>query len=346
VFRTVWRDLCKGKQSCQTVRNFCTDHGDNQNGKKKVITVLRISISIILLAVILAFADINKIAASLKNFKQEWFFPIFFLILLSVIVSTFKWNTLIKAQNVSIRITTLFAYYNCGLFFNNFLPSSIGGDGIRIFLAGKKADNYSAAASSVVMERTIATVTLAFLGLASAVFATRPSRIAVNLLAVLFFAGVLLAFVLISGWVPRFIRKKDGKISRAWVRFADSASELKKKKKALGICFLQSILFQVIVALIVGAITIGLNQPPLALPDLFLITSASSVLAMVPLGLNGYGMREGAYIYLLRPFGYSTSAALTVSILFAFFVTIYSLMGGMYWLLMNRKQRKAGYSYE
>lgn len=314
--------------------------------KKKAMTALRISISIVLLVLVFAFADINKVLLSLRNFKGTWFLPIFFLILLSVIVSALKWNTLLKAQSVSIRITTLFAYYNCGLFFNNFLPSSIGGDGIRIFLAGKKADNYSAAASSVVMERTIAAVTLALLGLASSIFAANPSRIAVNLLAVLFFAGILLSFVLLSGWVPGFLKNKEGKISTAWIGFADSARELKKRKKALGICFLQSILFQVIAALVIGAITMGLKLPLLSLPDLFLITSASSVLAMVPLGLNGYGMREGAYIYLLMPFGYTTSDAVTVSILFAFFVSVYSLMGGIYWLLMKKKQRKTGYVYE
>lgn len=305
--------------------------------KKKVITILRIVISMVLLAVVVKFADIDKVAKSLKNFNQIWLLPIFLLILLSVIVSSFKWNTLIKAQRVSIRINTLFSYYNCGLFFNNFLPSSIGGDGIRIYLAGKKADNYSAAAASVVMERTIATVTLAFLGLISAVFANNPSKLAINLLAVLFVVGVLLAFVLISGWVPKSLKNKEGKISIAWVKFSDSARELKEKKKELAICFIQSLLFQVIVALVIGAIMIGLNQPLLALPDLFLITSASSVLAMVPLGLNGYGVREGAYIYLLKPFGYTTSAALTVSILFAFFVTVYSLVGGINWFVINKE---------
>lgn len=307
--------------------------------KKKIITILRIAFSIILLTVVIKLADFDKVAKSLKDFDQIWLLPIFLIILLSVIISTFKWNTLIKAQNVSLKLVTLFSYYNCGLFFNNFLPSSIGGDGIRIFLVGKKRENYSVAASSVVMERTIATVTLALIGLVSSIFATNPSKIAVNLLAVLFMVGVLLTLILIYGWVPRKLKNKDGRISNAWIKFAKSSGTLKEKKKELAICFLQSILFQVVVAFVIGAIMIGLNQPLLKLPDLFLITSASSVLAMVPLGLNGYGMREGAYIYLLKPFGYTTSAALTVSILFAFFVSIYSLLGGVNWLFISRNQK-------
>ncbi len=306
--------------------------------KKGLITILRFGISVILLILVIKLADLKKIVEVLKDFRQIWLLPIFLLIFLSVLISAVKWNTLMKAQGVAIRLLTVFQYYNCGLFFNNFLPSSIGGDGIRIFLAGKKTDNYSAAASSVVMERTIATVSLAFLGLVSSIFANNPSKIAINLMAILFFIGIGLAFVLISGWVPKKLRNHNGKIGKAWFKFADSAKELQKHKKQLLICFIQSVLFQIVVAFVIGAIVKGLDQPELNLPDLFLITSASSVLAMVPLGLNGYGMREGAYIYLLKPFGYSSSQAVTVSILFAFFVTIYSLLGGINWLVIGKKK--------
>lgn len=306
------------------------------NGKR-IMTVLRFGISVILLIIVIKLADVNKIIEVLKNFNQIWLLPIFLFIFLSVIISAIKWNTLLKAQGESIKLNILLQYYNCGLFFNNFLPSSIGGDGIRIFLTGKKTDNYSVAASSVIMERTIATVSLAFLGLVSSIFAKNPSRIAINLMISLFIVGIALTFVLASGWVPRRLKNREGKISRAWIKFADSAKELQKKKVQLLICFIQSVLFQIVVAFVIETILLGLNQPILNLADLFLVTSASSVLAMVPLGLNGYGMREGAYVYLLKPFGYSSSKAVTISILFAFFVTIYSLVGGINWMFLSKQ---------
>lgn len=309
--------------------------------KKRIMTILRFVISVILLVIVVKLADLQKIVEVLQNFNQIWLLPIFLFIILSVLISAIKWNTLLKAQGIHIKIQTLFQYYNCGLFFNNFLPSSIGGDGIRIFLTGQKTENYSAAAASVIMERTIATVSLAFLGITSSFFALYPSKIAVILMVILFFIGIMMAFVLISGWVPRKLKAHDGKISRAWVSFATSAKELQKQKKQLFLCFIQSILFQVFVALVIGAIIKGLGQHELKLPDLLLVTSASSVLAMVPLGLNGYGMREGAYIYLLKPFGYTSSQAVTVSILFAFFVTLYSLIGGINWLIISKPIQKA-----
>jgi len=152
--------------------------------------------------------------------------------------------------------------------------------------------------------------------------------------------GIFLIVILISGWVPKKLQRNQGKISKAWIEFTDAAKELKKKKNKIFLCFFQSLLFQILVAFVIEAILMGLGGPPLELANLFLITSASSVLAMIPLGLNGYGMREGAYIYLLSPFGYSSSQAVTISILFAFFVTIYSLVGGINWFLIHKQSEK------
>jgi len=311
------------------------------NKKKQLMIIFKIMISVSLLAGLIIFADIDKIISSLQGFKLKWLPLIFLLITLSVVVSTFKWEVLVKAQNVSIRFSTLFGYYIIGLFFNNFLPSSIGGDGVRIYLTGKKTNNYSSAASSVVVERILATVTLAWLGIVSVIFAQKPSQYAVVLLIILFIAGLFLTCILLTGWVPQFVRNKDGKISNAWISFADSSGELKHHPQELMICLFASLVFQIIVSLVIGAIMIGLNQTMIPLPDLFLVTSASSVLAMVPIGLNGYGMREGAYIYLLQPFGYTPSAALTVSVLFALFVSMFSLIGGIYWIRCMSVAKKA-----
>ena len=82
----------------------------------------------LLLSILIKFADVDKIITSLKDFNLKWLPLIFLLIILSVVVSAFKWGILLKAQNETISIRNLFGYYMSGLFFNNFLPSSIGGD--------------------------------------------------------------------------------------------------------------------------------------------------------------------------------------------------------------------------
>ena len=305
------------------------------NKKRKLYTALRISVSLILLGILIYFADLDKIYRLLHTFQLFWLTFVFGFIALSVVISALKWGVLLKAQNNKIPFYLLFRFYLTALFFNNFLPSSIGGDGVRIMLAGKHCDRTASAAASVVMERVIATISLALLGLTGAIFARKPYPLAIWLLSILLFVGIIIEWILITGWVPNFIKRQDNKLGNAWLSFSKSASELKKHPLSLLINLFLSLLFQIDVALVAASIIGGLGLTIPGIFDLFFITAATSVMAMVPIGLNGYGLREGAYILLLRPFGFSAASALTVSILFGIFVSIFSLLGGLHWMFFR-----------
>ncbi len=310
------------------------------NKKRKLFTVLRIFVSLLMLGMLIFFADLDKVYRLLLTFQPYWLPLVFGLIALSVLVSSIKWGILLGAQNNKIGFNSLFRIYLIALFFNNFLPSSIGGDGVRIALAGKYCDRTTSAATSVVMERAIATISLALLGLSGAFFAKKPYPLAVGLLGVLLLVGIIITFILLTGWIPNFIKKQNGKIANIWIPFSKSAGMLKKQPRALIMNLLISLLFQIIVAMVVAAVMGGLGLTIPGIFDLFFITAATSVLAMVPIGLNGYGLREGAYIILLRPFGYTAASALTVSVLFGIFVSIFSLLGWIQWML-SRPNSKA-----
>ncbi|MFH0976285.1 MAG: lysylphosphatidylglycerol synthase transmembrane domain-containing protein [Spirochaetota bacterium] len=300
--------------------------------KRYLFLILRISVSLLLLGIVIAFADLDKIYQSLVHFELSWLPAVFGFIILSVIISAWKWGLLLGSRNFK-SIIYLFRIYVKALFFNNFLPSSIGGDGVRIILAGKYYGRTAHAAASVVVDRALAAVSLALLGIAGAAFATKPFLPAIGLMCVLFIAGVLATYILLTGWTPAFIKTRNGRISKSWISFSESACGLMDQPRALWFSLALSFVFQICVALVVASVMKGLGLPVPGAPDLFFITSASSVLAMAPVGLNGYGMREGAYIFLLQPLGYSISSALTVSVLFAVFVSIFSLTSSIDWIL-------------
>ncbi|MBQ7636600.1 MAG: flippase-like domain-containing protein [Lachnospiraceae bacterium] len=305
--------------------------------KKWIGTFIKIVISAVLLTILVMSADIEEIGEALAGFKAPWGVAVILAIALSVYVSALKWGELLKAQGVRISSPKLFGYYICGLFFNNFLPSSIGGDGARAILAGQEGGTVGGAAS-VVMERILATVTLAILGLVSAVFSRHPAGIVLILMGTILAAGLLLAVVQLTGWVPERLKKSEGKIAGVWKTFALKSTEIRRHPKAIAISLLESLIFQILVAVVVETVIAGLGLQLLPLPDLCMVVSASSVLAMVPVGLNGYGLREGSYAFLLAPYGYSTAQALTISVLYALFVTLFSLAGGPLWLVLKKKK--------
>lgn len=303
--------------------------------KKWLGTLIKFAVSAVLLIILIISTDIKEIGNALAGFKLIWLIPVLLTITLSMVVSALKWGVLLKAQGVSVSVFSLFCYYVCGLFFNNFLPSSIGGDGARAILAGRKSGSVSGAAASVVMERILATVTLSVLGLLGAVFAKNTVPLVIILMSVLLAVGILLALIQMTGWVPKRLKDSDKKIASVWKSFAQNSAAIRKAPKAIAVCLLESLVFQFLVALVVAGVMAGMGLPLLPLADLCMVVSASSVLAMVPIGLNGYGLREGSYAFLLAPYGYSTAQALTISVLYALFVTLFSLAGGPIWLVMK-----------
>lgn len=305
---------------------------------KWLSTLLRFIISFSLIYVLILFADIQLIISSFADFSIYWVLIVLILIALSVLVSAWKWATLLQALQIQISLRKLFQIYSTALFFNNFLPSSIGGDGVRIFLAGKYGGNTAAVASTVVLERTIATVTLALLGLIGAFLSAHPLQSAIWLLIGLLLIAMILSTILLAGWTPKFIQRGTRKWHQAWRHFADAAGELRKRRKAIFHCFLLSILFQLNVVIVVIAVMEGLQLQLPTFADMTYIVSASSVLAMIPIGINGFGLREGSYILLMEPFGFSAAQAMTISILFALFVSLFSLWGGINWLFVKRQK--------
>ncbi len=311
----------------------------NPSQKKWITTIIKILISAALLSILVLSTDIKEIGEALSGFKAPWAAAVLFAIALSVLVSALKWGELLKAQGVRISPLKLFGYYTCGLFFNNFLPSSIGGDGARAILAGQEGGTVGGAAS-VIMERILATVTLSLLGLLGAVFSQHTPEIVLVLMGAILAVGVALAAVQLTGWVPKKLKTSEKKAAGIWRTFAEKSADIRKHPKAIVICLAESLVFQFLVAVVVGTVIAGLGLEMLPVPDLCMVVSASSVLAMVPVGLNGYGLREGSYAFLLAPYGFSTAQALTISVLYALFVTLFSLAGGPLWLILKKGKKE------
>src|SRR5258705_2351670 len=85
------------------------------------------------------------------------------LFLTSSLIGSWLWARLLRAQGVRIPYPKAASYYFVGLFFNNFLPSNVGGDITRISDASKHADRMSSVFSATLMERLIGVVAIGFL---------------------------------------------------------------------------------------------------------------------------------------------------------------------------------------
>lgn len=127
--------------------------------------MMKILVTCGLLMIITTQINYTEITGAMVRLDWRYLGMAFMLALAAVILSAYKWQVLLRSRNLEPGLKELTRSYFLGLFFNNFLPSSIGGDVVRAVRVAKLTGQQVEAAASVVMERLLATFALVFLAL-------------------------------------------------------------------------------------------------------------------------------------------------------------------------------------
>jgi len=118
---------------------------------------------------------------------------------------------------------------------------------------------------------------------------------------------------------------------------SDQGKSFRKNWLKLGIVVALSLLFQITVVAVNYSIFLAFNLTSLGWWDACYLIPVTSAVAMIPVSINGYGVREGAYVALLAGYQVSSTVAFSSSLLFAFLVSLCSIYGGIVILRHNRQ---------
>lgn len=260
-----------------------------------------------------------------------WILAAIAWIILSMIISVQKWQMVLKAQDINLSWTELWKAYWAGIFFNNFLPSSIGGDALRIWWVGKCTRDNPGAATSVIIERILATIGLAVTGLIGAALVDRADERVIALFVVLILVSFTLLGIISWRGFSQWAAKRPGRVITFLKNMVGHGIKFRRQSGRLFIVIILSVAFQTAVVGVNYSIFRSLHVSTLAAGDLLYVIPAISVAAMLPLGINGYGLREGAYIVMLASYQISPGVAVSASLLFVFLVSLCSLYGAYTW---------------
>src|SRR5947208_3810950 len=136
--------------------------------RRYVLLALKISVSVALLAVLFSRIDVGRLWAGARNASLLWLRAALALYLIKVLASIWRWHLLLRAQHVAIRRRSLLETFLIACFFNNFLPSNIGGDVIRIRDTARPAGSKTLAATVVLVDRGLGLMGLVLVAALSA----------------------------------------------------------------------------------------------------------------------------------------------------------------------------------
>src|SRR5689334_23726030 len=131
-----------------------------RSARSYVLLAVKVAVSIILLSILFSRIDAARLWAIARRASILWLCAALAIYFVNVLASVWRWHLLLDAQQIEVPSRTLLASYLVALFFNNFLPSNIGGDVIRIRDSARAAGSKTLAATVVLADRVIGLIGL------------------------------------------------------------------------------------------------------------------------------------------------------------------------------------------
>lgn len=301
--------------------------------RRKIIVGARIIVSAGLLTLLVSRMDLSAIVILNRQRHASTIFWLGAAILVAaggIVLSAWRWQRVLAIFDEHVPLRILVRHYFAGQFVGNVLPSTIGGDVLRVSRLTVNIGDGPTAFGSVVLERLTGFIALPMICLFG--FAINPSLLGEprSWIALLASGLTLLAlvFILTLAAHPKLagrFREDEG-----WTRFIGAVHVgvermRRQPKRAMG-AIATAMLYQVSMVAVMWIIGRALEAhvPNGAVLAYFPAVAMAQVL---PLSLSGLGVREGMLVLLLTPLGVSTGKAVGIGLLYYLVMLVVSLPG-------------------
>lgn len=307
--------------------------------KQLILTVIKFGLSIMLMLWVLRKTNLEEILLALRDAKISLLIVALFIYFLSYYIRAQRWHLLLQVKGVNTSIISLLRCYLIGVFFSNFLPSTVGGDMVRAYDIWKMGASKSTAAVSVFIDRFLGLLILAIFAVGAMLFSQKQIE---NLL--LLYPWVVLSAVIVLAifWLifmpPQQMLTLVNKIQLPfWHKLQHKFKNLIKAflvfgnhKQTIVKGLWLSLIVQISVICHYYAIALALN---LSVPftNFFLIIPLISLIMVLPISINAIGLRENAFVFFFGVYGYGVSRPEAVALAWLAYgiVIIQGLLGGI-----------------
>jgi len=306
-----------------------------QKEKSFVKPVLRFMVSFGLIGIILYLfrEQLPAVLQHLKNANPFYFLAAVIVFFLGLISVSYRLRLVVMAQQT--ELSAGFAYYVnlIALFFNNVLPSSIGGEMVKSYYLYKNSSGKISAFSALIVDRLFGIVTMILISISAIFFWGQAQSSPKILSSILFLTLFIITFgVLVFNkkiadtlcqvripLVPGILLEKIREIYKAM-------HDYRGHKRIILRCVLLTLVGQVafIITNYLLARSLSIDIP---LGFFFFFVPILLVIGVAP-SVNGIGVREAAFMFYLTEFT-SPEKALALSLLSTFFMIIIGIIGGI-----------------
>lgn len=304
--------------------------------RKRAFLAARLVITAALLFFLLQKIDFSLVVDRFSAIRPSFLIiGVLLIAIQSIVVMATRWALVLESLGVPQPWRRLAHIMIISLFFNETLPSTVGGDAVRAMMLNRDGLPLGATVQSIAVERVMGLISLLLFALFGAVLLLPATNDPLPVFAIMVLtagalAGALIVILLarMKLQLPRWLSV----LQRPYNVLTSSVTALGGHRRRLGLMIGLSLIGQLLVFTTLWMVTLALNIP--LAPWHALAIMPSVILAtIIPISVGGWGVREGAMVVGLGLVGVAAVDAIAISLLFGFKFAVFGMIAGVVWLL-------------
>ena len=306
--------------------------------RRILLSTVKIVISAALLYLALRKVDLSALLSRFTVTSLFWIGTAIAVVFLQIFVGVLRWREVSAACGAPLELGRAMRYNVIGSFFNQTLPSAIGGDAVRLWLVARAGAGWRAATYSIFVDRAIGLIALAIIIVASLPWSYtlitdphgRSALLLVDLVALAGGLGFLVFGALQWRWLKTWWATHH---IHACAAIANRVIFNRRRGPLVAILSLMVHVLAVVVAWCV----VQSIAAPVGFGDVFLLVPPVMLITMMPISIAGWGVREATMWLAFGFAGLAASEGVNISLLFGAVFFLVGAVGGLVWILSAEK---------
>jgi uncharacterized protein (TIRG00374 family) len=321
--------------------------------KSKLFALAKLSITVLLFLYIFRRIDFQQFGATLGNARLGILVAGFLSLWIGHYICIYRWRMLMRPLMPVLSIGNLFGIYCIGLFFNLTFPTVVGGDVVKMYYAGKPSKSFAQSFAATFLDRDAGMLAMMIIAcIAILIYPVIVPGIPVSFIIWSAFAIFIIGNVAV--FTPCLHRLVTAALHRLRLsRIANKVDLISNAFQIMGrhrAVLIGSLLISFINQLLVIAVTwimaLGLRLN-VSLSYFLVFVPVITLISMIPISLNGMGLREYSFMSLFGAIGILPASCIALGIISSIVIILSSLPGGVVYIFFrNRSDLKQLAAFE
>ncbi len=311
--------------------------------KSALVAVAKTAVTLLLFYFLFRKVDFEEFFEILRNARIEVLMGGFLLLWAGHYMCIFRWRMLMRPLMPVLSLSHLFGIYCIGLFFNLTFPTVVGGDVVKMYYAGRPSRKFAQSFAATFLDRDAGMLAMMMIAVASTLI--YPIRLpALPILLIIW--GAFAAFILanIAIFMPSSHRLLTdflnalhlAKVARKIDTISNVFQVIGRHRAVLFNSLLISVLNQMLVISVTWVLAAGLRiEVPLYYFLIFV--PVITLISMIPVSLNGMGLREYAFVTLFGAIGVPRESCVALGLLSSAITILSAIPGGVVYIFFRNR---------